>query len=533
MSEMESVAALMESTSFKIEQLQRAFAELQSQSAVTMNLKWKQLEDHFHGLEQSLMKKFDELKQQEMEFEETVAESEVMLEQREAAVTVKELTSLERLQEKRDVALAMIFGKSKLSLPVPAINPMDKALSNLGVKLPKPAPEVNAHLQLDNSTVKPHSQLVMLCEEMNVKGLHKFISDNRKNMAAIREKIPSALKRASHPYALVLDSLEDFYSGDNLVLDGKKDGDLLGVRRTCLMLMESLGQMHTVAITGFTSEGHMFTTNVKERAKKIAIEWKLKLESLDMDASNGNCLEAHAFLQLLATFDISAEHSDDDLCKLLPSISRRRQTPELCRLLGLSQKMPGVIGVLVDSGRPIDAINLAYAFGLTEQFKPVQLLKAYLRDVKKVSHFKNVKMAPGAQNEMNERELSALKAVIKCIEEHKLEEQYPVDPLQKRVLQLEKAKADKRRAVEAAKPQSKRPRANGSVYAPRVTSFGDKSIYPGTPERHPYPYERQFVYGAEAHHTPVMNSVPYTIQPAHAPYYGNGYPIQYQVPYIH
>jgi hypothetical protein len=41
---------------------------------------------------------------------------------------------------------------------------------------------------------------------------------------------------------------------------------------------------------------------------------------------------------------------------------------------------------------------LAYAFGLTEQFEPVQLLKAYLRDVKKVSHAtKNVKMSPGAQ----------------------------------------------------------------------------------------------------------------------------------------
>jgi hypothetical protein len=57
----------------------------------------------------------------------------------------------------------------------------------------------------------------------------------------------------------------------------------------------------------------------------------------------------------------------------------------------------GVIGVLVDSARPIDAINLAYAFGLTGQFEPVQLLKAYLREVKKVSHAKNGKMSPGAQ----------------------------------------------------------------------------------------------------------------------------------------
>ncbi|XP_062193472.1 FRIGIDA-like protein 3 [Phragmites australis] len=533
-SHMESVATLMESTSSKLQQLQRAFAELESQSAVSMNLKWKQLEDHFHGLEQSLKNKFDELKQQEKEFKETIVKSEQMLVQREAAVTAKELTSMKRLQEKRDAALAMIFGKSKLSLPVPAINPMNTALNNLGVKLPKTASEESAHLQRDNAAVKPPSELAALCEEMNVDELHKFISDNRKNLAIIREEIPVALRRASDPYGLVLDSLQGFYSGENLVLDGKKDGNLLGLRRTCLLLMESLGQLQTDAITSCISEGQMLTGNIKERAKSIALEWKSKLDSPDIDDSNGNCLEAHAFLQLLATFGIFGEFEEDDLCKLLPSVSRRRQTPELCRLLGLSQKMPGVIGVLVDSGRPIDAINLAYAFELTDQFEPVQLLKAYLKEVKSMSTVKNGKVHPGLQNEMNERELSALKAVIKCIEEHKLDEQYPIDPLQKRVAQLEKAKADKRRAVEAAKPQSKRPRANGSVYAPCITSFPDRSFYQATPaERHPYPYERQIVYGAEAHHPTIISPPPYTISPAYTPYYGNGYPVQYQVPYMH
>ncbi|XP_006660447.1 FRIGIDA-like protein 3 [Oryza brachyantha] len=545
MSDMESMATLMESTSSKIQQLQRAFAELESQSAVSLNLKWKQLEDHFHGLEQSLKKKFDDLKRQEMEFEETVAKSEQMLEQKEAVVVAKELTSLERLQQKRDAALAVIFGKSKLNLSMPVINPINKLVSNdtllngnmgsLVVKWPKPATEHGADLQ-DYTAVKPRSELVVLCEEMNVNGLHKFISDNRKDLTSIREEIPVALRRVSDPYGLVLASLEDFYFGDNLILDGKKDGNLLGVRRTCLMLMESLGQLQTDATTGFISEGQMLTASIKERAKKIAHEWKSKLDNLDFDASNGNCLEAHAFLQLLATFGVFTEFAQDELCKLLPSVSRRRQTPELCRLLGLSHNMPGVIGVLVENGRTIDAINLAFAFELTAQFEPVELLKAYLKEVKGMPHVKPGKISLGVQNEINERELSTLKAVIKCIEEHKLEEQFPIDPLQKRVIQLEKAKADKRRAVEAAKPQSKRPRANGSVYAPapHITSFPDKSFYQAAPQRHSYPYERQYVYGAEAHHHPTMiSSAPYGISAGHATYYGNGYQVQYQVPYIH
>ena len=137
------------------------------------------------------------------------------------------------------------------------------------------------------------------------------------------------------------------------------------------------------------------------------------------------------------------------------------------------------------------------------------------------------------QNETNERELSALKAIIKCIEEHKLKDHYPIDPLQKRILLLEKAKADKRRAAEAAKPQSKRPRANGTTYAPRVTSIPDKSFYRAPPERYPYPYDRQYVYPAETHHPALMGSAPYTISPTHATYYGNGYQVQYQAAYLH
>ena len=100
------------------------------------------------------------------------------------------------------------------------------------------------------------------------------------------------------------------------------------------------------------------------------------------------------------------------------------------------------------------------------------------------THLSNLKYFPDIQNEVNERELTALKAVIKCIEDHKLEAQYPLDPLQKRVLQLEKAKADKKRAPEVAKPLPKRPRANGVGHSPLVTNVtADKNIYARTTDR--------------------------------------------------
>ncbi|GAB2215845.1 hypothetical protein Droror1_Dr00020249, partial [Drosera rotundifolia] len=82
------------------------------------------------------------------------------------------------------------------------------------------------------------------------------------------------------------------------------DAAPLGLRRTCIMLMECLTvllmQLDPVSICKIIKE------DVKIRAKAVADEWKLKLDTLYLDVSNGNSLEAQAFLQLLDTFSIAA-----------------------------------------------------------------------------------------------------------------------------------------------------------------------------------------------------------------------------------
>ncbi|KAL5990744.1 hypothetical protein ACLOJK_011648 [Asimina triloba] len=553
-----SVATLIESATSKIQQLQHAFAELESHSAISLNLKWKELEEHFHGLENSLKRRFNELEGQEKEYEIKASEAREMLEKREAVVVAKEQASLNCLQEKRDAALSAIgqtFQRYKKTSSGSVPNGMSNGNADaivedrLDVKDPEPNPGDIKPAMDGYAEVKPRPQLVKLCEEMDANGLHTFISDNRKNLAVIREEMPFALKSATDAAGLVLDSLVDFYRAESPTHDGKRDATLLGLRRTCIMLMESLSSLLTSVQLYSISGNSIISVDAKEQAKRIADEWKPKLDLLDVDACNGNSLEAHAFLQLIATFGIASEFDQDEICKLIPTVSRRRQTADLCRSLGLSEKIPGAIDVLINNGRQLEAVNLAFAFGLTEQFPPVPLLKAYLKDARKASQVKPGNTSPGAQyiplqpgrdvdlvsdiaNEANDRELSALKAVIKSIEEHKLEEQYPVDPLQKRILQLEKAKADKKRVAEASKPQSKRPRANGVSYGPRIiTNIPEKSFY-RTPERYPYMYDRPYMYAPENHGSPLMApAAPYNLSPNHGSFYGNGY--QYAAPYIH
>ncbi|XP_071723372.1 FRIGIDA-like protein 3 [Rutidosis leptorrhynchoides] len=534
MDDVQSVAALLESTTSKIQQLQKAFAELESQRAVTLHMKWKQIEDHFHGLESSLKRRFIELEDREKEFETKTTQSRKMLETRQAAVMAKEEASLSKLQEKRDAAVAAIASvlgkrKSGMTNAVPKVE--EKPTEPMNSEC-----QINDMKKLSDSDIKAltNPELAKLCEQNDAQGLHKFISDNRKNLASIKDEIPIALKAAVNPGGLVLDSLSGFYS----LVDGKKDANLLGQRRTCIMLMECLSVLLTKLDEKSVSK--VISDDVKERAKVIAEEWKPKLDDLDVDASNGNSLEAHAFLQLVATFCIDSDFVHEDLSKLIPMVSRRRQTADLCRFLGLSEKMPGVIDVLMNSGRHIDAVNLAFAFELTQQFSPVLLLKSYLTEARRVpSPVKSGNMSPTAQNDVSERELSALKAVIKCIEEHKLEDQYPLAPLQKRILQLEKAKADKKRATEVPKPQPKRPRANGIAgYAPRNTAAADKNYYPRMTDRYAPP--KQYVYdnrtygypGPPDNHIPAYMGTPaYNMAPNHGHYFATGY--QYQTTYLH
>ncbi|KAJ8440366.1 hypothetical protein Cgig2_012802 [Carnegiea gigantea] len=571
MEDTQSVAVLIDSATSKIQQLQKAFAELESHRAVTLNLKWKELEAHFHGLEKSLKRRFHELEDQEKEYEDKTVKAQEMLEKRKAAVVAKEQASLEKLQEKRDAALFAIAtakekhrrvsskvcsgvtgeNQSGATSEETSSNSMMSEITSEDVKDTGEdgSPEVQS-AESGHGEVMSYPELISLCEEMDAEGLHVFISDNRKNLASMREEIPQALKAAVNPAHLVLDSLDNFYRCDVSNSEAKKDSNLLGLRRTSILLMECLSillmSLDAVSVSNIISE------DVKVRAKAIAEAWKPKLSELDRETGNGNSLEAHAFLQLLATFSIASGFDAEDLTKLVPLVSRRRQAAELCRSLSLSCRMPGVIEVLINSGRQIDAVNLAFQFGLTKQFPPVPLLQSYLEDAKKISSpAKPGSASPPSpcvqSNEVNERERSALKAVIKCIEEHELGEQFPLDSLSKRVLQLEKTKAEKKQATEITKPQSKRARATITGPCPRMLNIGSTSspyAAAGRPtDRYPPQYvfdNRSYVYPpgpTDNHCAPVMGAPAYGFLPplpplGHGNYYTNGY--QYQPPsYLH
>jgi hypothetical protein len=194
------------------------------------------------------------------------------------------------------------------------------------------------------SDVRVRPQLKALCENMDGDGLRKFLVDHRKDVGAMRTELPPALQCAIDPARMVLGALDGYHlpepgNGNSQPgADKNKDSGASANRRACILLLECLAVVLADPVLG--ADHPVVPSNIKESAKQLADQWKSKMNSSHGDAT-GNSLDAQSFLQLLATFGIAPEYNDDELCKLVTAVARRRQTPVLCRSLGLSSKIPG------------------------------------------------------------------------------------------------------------------------------------------------------------------------------------------------
>ncbi|XP_059643993.1 FRIGIDA-like protein 3 [Cornus florida] len=480
MSEMDQVVGIDAPTSL-MEQLGKAFLELEAhKGAANDSVQWMEIEEHLSHVETVMKKKVEELEVREKEFKDKESETHALLSEREAAVAAKEQDFLDRIQELKDATVAVIAEAWANHKPA-SLEPIEsgggtesKVSSSLGrtnallTASEENSPHKTGEKAVGVEEVRPRPELTQFCEQMDAKGLLNFIMENQKIIPAICDELSVALESAAEPSRLVLASLEGFYPPDDSTQEGDKmDATLQGMRRFCLMFMEAMATLLAKADPG---ADHLLNPETKQQARLIADEWKAKLVSADVDAAaNGNSLEAEAFLQLLATFRIASEFDEEELCKLVLAVSHQRRMPELCRSLGLTHKMPDVVETLINIRKQIDAVHFVHAFQLTESFPIVPLLKTYLTEQKKNSQEKSSNLggagAAGEQNNENAQELAALKAVIECVREYGLKVDYPLDPLQRRVGQLEKSKPDKRKFGEFGKKQKfNKSRANGGRY---------------------------------------------------------------------
>ncbi|XWS51789.1 hypothetical protein CRYUN_Cryun11dG0013000 [Craigia yunnanensis] len=420
-------------------ELKKAFDDLQANSLhlSSFSISWSDLDSHFTAIQNSVSQRF------------RLLESRDSTHHPVDVVPVPDLTRCSTHPSKQGDSSALkpltrqdqvdSVNESVANRPLNQLVPLNgeqpSSSNSVGLLFDGSA---SASSRIDSVVIR--QKIKELCERMDGKGLRKYINYQVKEREAIRMELPGALKSAPDPGAMVLDAMEGFYK-ENSQSKGNKDPELFGLRRVCMFLLEQL--MKT---------GVSFCEEVRERAKKLALEWKAKVR-----LGKDNSLETLAFLHLVATYGLGAEVDKEELVGYFFNVARYREATMLCRSIGLGEKVHDLIQKLLDSGKQLFAVRFVFEFGLAKKFPPVPLLEDYLKKTKRLAKqvCKDGKDSLKSQNEATTKEIGALKAVIKIIEQHKLETEHSQVCLQKRIEQLEKQQADRKHPaiLPAAKPQ--------------------------------------------------------------------------------
>ncbi|KAL6503463.1 FRIGIDA-like protein 4a [Orobanche gracilis] len=436
------------------------FDDFQRQTSLmtSCTLLWKELSDHFSSIEQDLIKKSDALKAKFQALNNENQQSMQALDTREASIS-KSLSIVFQALEKST--------KMSISTAVP-----------------------DADCQVEEPEVDDSEGLLMklksFCHKMAAKEFWIFVTSRKKELELFRSELSKALAVCVDPPRFVLEAISEVFP----VAASSVASDL---GWACVLLLESLIPVMVDPVLG--KERMLVTPRIKGKAEEIAETWKKSLEARG-GIENVRTPDVHTFLQHLVTFGIVKEEDVDLYRKLVVASAWRKQMPRLAVSLGLGDKMPDMIQELIGRGQHVDAVHFTYEVGLADRFPPVPMLKAFLNNAKTAatSIMEDPNNSGRAAHMAAKKEQSAIRAVLKCIDEYKLETAFPPESLKKRLEQLEKTKIEKRKP---ASPAAKRTRAsNGGPMPPAkagrstkayVSSFPSPPTYVRSPSHAQYP----------------------------------------------
>ncbi|OEL31315.1 FRIGIDA-like protein 4a [Dichanthelium oligosanthes] len=482
------------------------FAELerQQQLLATCTRLYQQLSDHFGSLERGLAARSDALRVRRRAFDARTHRALDSLHRREASIDASVSRALDHL-----ASLSADKGAAAAAAAAPDADDLAEGLR-------------------------------ALCLRMDSAAFLGFVVARRKEADALRAEMPPALKLCVDPARFVMDAVADVFPADRREVRSPAD-----LAWACVLILEAAVPALADPDPEVGAARPLVPRAARERARGMAREWKEAAERKG-GVEGAKPPDAHAFLQHVATFAV-AEREDRPLYRrIVVSFSWRRQMPRLALTLGLEEEMADIIEELIAKRQQLDAVNFAYEAGLQEQFPPVPLLKSYLEDSKKTSPIAsdNSSTSSGQSgSNVNKKEQSALRAVIKCVEDRKLEAEFPLEDLRKQLDELEKAKTEKKKAASSASsggssgPATKRIRAsNGGPMPPAkagrltnnvsVSSFPAPTTYACSPSHTSYattsPSHTSYATTSPSHTayaTPSPSHASYaTASPSHASY---------------
>ncbi|KAF3953356.1 hypothetical protein CMV_021189 [Castanea mollissima] len=291
--------------------------------------------------------------------------------------------------------------------------------------------------EVPSSSRGTKSEVEYLCEMMCSRSLRKYIVSNMSDEAKLREEVPAALKFAPKPAKLVLDCIGRFYLQGSKAYT--KNSPMIPARQASLLILEFFLLSDNVNVESLNEKE-------KDEAHSAALAWRKRLVT-EGGLSRATPIDARGLLLFIASFGIPSRFSNQDLRDLilLTILSTQNISTALRRSPLLLARIPDIIEEMMKNGSSVEAVDVAYTFGVEEKFNPQTILTSFLRKSKEAwKRTRAVAHGSMVLKEANEKQLAALKSVIRCLEDHKIDptKLLPGWRIKENIINLEKEISD-------------------------------------------------------------------------------------------
>ncbi|XP_019265395.1 PREDICTED: protein FRIGIDA-like [Nicotiana attenuata] len=330
------------------------------------------------------------------------------------------------------------------------------------------------------------SELEILCETMNSIGLKEYMITHLSDINGLREQVPKALKLSPNPARLVLECINKGGS-ERYVNSSRSLASVLTLE--CLLL---------AAIEN--------DKGAKEDAEQAALAWRERM------IYQGGVIKAHemdarGLLLLIGCFGIPQAFTNLDIRYLVTVSDAWVISGALRRSSVLMEKIPEIIGWMLKQNIVVEALDIAYTFGMEERFNPRRHLTSFLHnsEVSLLNKTKGLEQGITVRS-VKKKHLSHLKSVSECLGHHKIDptKLLPGWQIDMRIMNLEKEIAELNKHIgekELAEltmrigdQKMAQKRKNDEIESSSSGSFSNKEMrHSHFPNPNPWPPQQQRV----------------------------------------
>lgn len=318
--------------------------ELLEKGNIELEVKRKEFEDRVKVVRDLEMRE-KQLEKEKKELE--MREKQLVTKKNELEVTQESLNELQLIKKECQLETELLeIGKKELELEKKEfedrIKELDLREKKLELKEKKLNDKLHACLKIEpvekvvdakaisNLSSSPHFKFAV---ELDGLDFRMFLNEHEMNLESADEVFKD-LQSSGEPVYVVLNAMETLCPPYLRKVDMEFEGR---VARGCILLLEQLIRISP-----------RIQSSAKNEALKLATEWKAMIKT-------ENSLEVLGFLYLLASFDLGSAFDVGEIMNFFKIVPQHQQTPELCRRLGITDKIPGECSFFFISPAKTDA----------------------------------------------------------------------------------------------------------------------------------------------------------------------------------